>query len=461
MKTIFSSRRQHYLARASIFLIMVALITGMVGCGGASFAGGSGTAEDPYQIANWHHLHNVRDYLSACFILINDLDSSTAGYQALAGSIANEGKGWQPIGTYDNPFTGSFDGQGYEIRDLFIDRPVEVFVGLFGVVYEGGVIQDISVVNITVTGYDKVGGLVGGNAGTINTCYSTGSVTGNNLTGGLVGGNAGTINTCYSTGSMTGNTYTGGMVGGSRNGTISDSYATGNVTGSKWIGGLVGSMNETTMVSNSYATGSVTGDYYAGGLVGASANCTVSNCYATGTVTGSINVGGLMGVMIETTVVSNSYATGSVNGDLSVGGLVGAFGDSTVSNCYATGTVTGANEVGGLVGYNYEGGTVSNSYSTGNVTGEYNVGGLVGVNSGTMSNSFWDTETSGQASSDGGTGKNTTEMQDIDTFSDTETEGLDEPWDITTVGDPGERDPGHIWNIVDDVTYPLLSWQPV
>ena len=435
MKTIFSSRRQHYLARASIFLIMVALITGMVGCGGASFAGGSGTAEDPYQIANWHHLHNVRDYLSACFILINDLDSSTAGYQALAGSIANEGKGWQPIGTYDNPFTGSFDGQGYEIRDLFIDRPVEVFVGLFGVVYEGGVIQDISVVNITVTGYDKVGGLVGGNAGTINTCYSTGS--------------------------MTGNTYTGGMVGGSRNGTISDSYATGNVTGSKWIGGLVGSMNETTMVSNSYATGSVTGDYYAGGLVGASANCTVSNCYATGTVTGSINVGGLMGVMIETTVVSNSYATGSVNGDLSVGGLVGAFGDSTVSNCYATGTVTGANEVGGLVGYNYEGGTVSNSYSTGNVTGEYNVGGLVGVNSGTMSNSFWDTETSGQASSDGGTGKNTTEMQDIDTFSDTETEGLDEPWDITTVGDPGERDPGHIWNIVDDVTYPLLSWQPV
>jgi len=76
----------------------------------------------------------------------------------------------------------------------------------------------------------------------------------------------------------------------------------------------------------------------------------------------------------------------------------------------------------------------------------------VGVNIGTISNSFWDTETSGQATSDGGTGKNTTEMKDIAAFSGA-------GWNITTVANPGTRNPAYIWNIVDGVTYPFLSWQ--
>jgi hypothetical protein len=86
------------------------------------------------------------------------------------------------------------------------------------------------------------------------------------------------------------------------------------------------------------------------------------------------------------------------------------------------------------------------------VTGATLVGGLVGVNIGTISNSFWDTETSGQSTSDGGTGKNTTEMQDITTFSGA-------GWDIIAVANPGTRNPSYIWNIVDDETYPFLSWQ--
>jgi len=96
------------------------------------------------------------------------------------------------------------------------------------------------------------------------------------------------------------------------------------------------------------------------------------------------------------------------------------------------------------------------------VTGNLSVGGLVGVSSNvSITNSFWDTETSGQATSDGGTGKTTAEMRDIATFTDTETEGLDEAWDIITVGGPGIRNPSYIWNIVNGVTYPFLSWQPV
>jgi hypothetical protein len=69
---------------------------------------------------------------------------------------------------------------------------------------------------------------------------------------------------------------------------------------------------------------------------------------------------------------------------------------------------------------------------------------------GSVSNSFWDIETSGQATSDGGTGKTTEEMQDIATFS---------AWDIVTVANPVTRNPSYIWNIVDDVIYPFLSWQ--
>jgi hypothetical protein len=122
--------------------------------------------------------------------------------------------------------------------------------------------------------------------------------------------------------------------------------------------------------------------------------------------------------------------------------------------------VSGYSRVGGLVGYTWRA-TVSNSYSTGSVTGNSSVGGLVGENSeSTVTNFFWDTETSGQSTSNGGTGKNTTDMHDITTFTDTETEGLDEPWDIIAVANPSTRSPAYIWNIVDDETYPFLSWQP-
>jgi hypothetical protein len=89
------------------------------------------------------------------------------------------------------------------------------------------------------------------------------------------------------------------------------------------------------------------------------------------------------------------------------------------------------------------------------VSGNSSVGGLVGYSGccGTVINSFWDTETSGQATSAGGTGKNTTEMQNIDTFSGA-------AWDIIAVA-LNQINPAYIWNIVDNETYPFLSWEPV
>jgi hypothetical protein len=87
------------------------------------------------------------------------------------------------------------------------------------------------------------------------------------------------------------------------------------------------------------------------------------------------------------------------------------------------------------------------------VTGQEHVGGLVGQNLyGVVSNSFWDTQTSGQGSSDGGTGKITVELRDIAVFS-----GVG--WQIVAVISSGTRNGEYVWNIVDDETYPFLSWQ--
>ena len=335
------------------------------------FTGGNGTAEDPYQIADWYHLDDVRNYLSSYFIVINDLDSGSIGYTELASSSAHEGKGWQPIAV-NNTFVGGFDGQGHEICDLFINRPDESSVGLFGVLGDAGTIENVGV---------------------------SGNVTAQGDAGILVGKNAGTV---------------------------SNAYATGRVIGTGNVGGLAGFNFNGSTVTDSHAACNVTGDNNVGGLVGWNKNGAASNSYATGRVIGASNVGGLVGKNSATT--SNSSATGPVIGDDIVGGLVGK-NDNTAA--------------------------VSDSYSTGSVTGSTNVGGLVGKGQlPDVTNSFWDTETSGQGSSAGGTGKLTTEMKDVDTFSGA-------GWDITTVADSSTRNTVYIWNIVDDVTYPFLSWQPV
>jgi len=169
------------------------------------------------------------------------------------------------------------------------------------------------------------------------------------------------------------------------------------------------------------------------------------------TVIGNDYVGGLVGHSDGT--VSNSYSTGSVTGRWTIGGLVGWNHEGVVSNSYSSGTVDGVSLVGGLTGSNRA--TVSNCYSTGNVTGLEDVGGLVGrIYMGTVSNSFWDSETSGEAASDGGTGKTTAEMKSIATFSGA-------GWDIIAVANLSTRNSSYIWNIVNQQTYPFLSWQAV
>jgi len=245
-------------------------------------------AYDP-EIRDWHDLYAIRDNLSGSYVLMNDLDATAAGYEELAGPTVDGGKGWQPIGAWRSAFSGSFDGQGHEIRDLFINRPDEDYVGLFGSVGEGGVISNVGVIGAAVTGKELVGGLVGHNSGTVSDSCFGGSVNGERLVGGLAGGNVDTVSDCYSTGGVTGNEDVGGLVGINAIGFRRLSYSDGAMTGGGDVTVLPGSKPGT--VSNSYSTANVTGGQCVGGLVGSSMG-TVSHSHATSNVSGNSSVGG-------------------------------------------------------------------------------------------------------------------------------------------------------------------------
>ena len=205
--------------------------------------------------------------------------------------------------------------------------------------------------------------------------------------------------------------------------------------------GFFGSINNASVQNLGLTNVSVNGDNKVGGLMGYSDESTISNCYIFGLVNGDSFVGGIMGSNDQSTV-SICYSAGTVNGNDNIGGLVGYTYQSSMTNCYSTSDVSGNDNIGGLVGYNYYNSTVTNCYSSGSVSGTTNVGGLLGQNYNTsVNNSFWDTETSGQPSSDGGTSKTTTEMKTQSTFTDA-------GWNFAD-----------IWNLDSDLNqgYPYLQ----
>ena len=161
------------------------------------------------------------------------------------------------------------------------------------------------------------------------------------------------------------------------------------------------------MISNlGLLGGSVTGHNYVGGLVGKNQSGTISQVYATGAVNGAgagapSYAGGLVGLNKSGTI-SQAYATGAVNGTSIVGGLVGGnMSGGTISQAYATGAVHGKSGIGGLAGTNLDG-TITQAYATGAVSGTSLPWRLVGSSVGTVTQSYWATDTTGQNSSVGG-----------------------------------------------------------
>jgi filamentous hemagglutinin family protein len=308
---------------------------------------------------------------------------------------------------------------------------------------------------ITGGAHSNVGGLVGRNetSGTIASSFATGNVNtsgGQNTAGGLVGFNFGSILNSYASGQIGGSSsdvffsaIAGGLVGvNAATGTITGSYATGAVTGgtNSTVGGFVGSNNGT--ISNSYASGNVTGGSagYFGGFVGTN-DGNIANSHATGTVTGANGIVAAGFAALNYGTITQSFATGAVSGgdNSFLGGLVAlnyavtGFPSGIISQAFAVGAVTGgANSyVGGLVALN--GGSIDQTFAAGLLTGGTGstLGGLVASNNvfapvnppngpaappafsttpGTATNSYWDTQTTGQSASAGGTPLTTAQL---------------------------------------------------
>ena len=210
---------------------------------------------------------------------------------------------WTPIGTYDKPYTGTFDGGGkYTITGLTVTGSND-YVGLFGRIGSGGAVKNVILTEVNVTAGTSVGGIAGQNDGTVENCSVNGTVTGRGFTdtGGIVGTNYGTISGCSAEGTVTGSVNVGGIAGGSYLGvTIVGCYSSAAVEGYSTVGGVVGSLGNNSSLLASYSTGYVTVTSttgYAGGVVGVNAQGTVTGCYhATGTVSGQGNVGGIVGM---------------------------------------------------------------------------------------------------------------------------------------------------------------------
>ncbi|MDR0747045.1 MAG: hypothetical protein LBE89_04040 [Helicobacteraceae bacterium] len=221
--------------------------------------------------------------LDGNYTLLKDiaLDETGAGFE--------DTYGWKPIGDSSDPFTGIFNGNGHKITGLWIYRPSEDFVGLFGRA-SSAVFKNIGVE--------------------------------------IANGKE-----------VKGNDYVGGIVGGAMYSTITNSYTTGDVNGTRYVGGIAGYTNYGT-ITNSSATGNISGgDYYIGGIVGYVANGSITNSYATGNISGGD--GGIAGMVYYGTVTNNAAINQQVSASSDfVNRIVSYINSSTVSNNFALDTMT-------------------------------------------------------------------------------------------------------------------------
>jgi len=375
--------------------------------GEALFCGGEGTEAEPYLICNADQLNNIREDLTAHYKLANDIDLDVVPY--------NEDEGWEPIGTEENSFKGVLDGDDHSINNLFINRPESSYVGLFSYVDEAE-ISNLSLLSVDITGKTHVAALAAnmymdqeGEIGILENIRLTGSVSG---TGGPVGGVIARSRQVNLTNIASEVDVTGGLSGGSD------------------FGGIVGNAQHDTFITGTYSMGDIYSENSrAGGITGTLFSSRIENSFSTSNVTGRSDTGGLVGSAggssLSPSTISKSYATGNViafQDDFMrsfFGGLVGNSGITNIEDCYATGSVTGERGTGGLVGsFGDSENTLTNSYAAGAVSGTENEGGLVGdLRSGTITNSFYDTQTSGQSDTGKGTAKTTVDMKQQSTFT--------------------------------------------
>lgn len=299
-----------FLITASLFFLLSATISAQTANPPET---GEGTAANPYEIATLNNLYWIvedSERWDKHYIQTADIDASgTVDWFA--------GEGWHPIGYFttpfvNEPFTGQYNGQGHEIKGLYIKRPETKGIGLFGFIQSPAIISNLGITDADITGQDYVGGLAGAS-------YTDAMI----------------IN-CYSTGSTHGNENIGGLIGLQYQAIVENSFSTAAVSGRNNVGGLVGDNYFLSIVKHSYSTGTVVADNrLSGGLAGRNWRSQIIDCFSTGNVSGHEIVGGLAGSSGHYSTIKNSYSIGSVSGNLHIGGMIGnSFHNTIVSNSY-------------------------------------------------------------------------------------------------------------------------------
>ncbi|NOR44636.1 MAG: T9SS type A sorting domain-containing protein [Candidatus Delongbacteria bacterium] len=372
---------------------------------------GDGSSGNPYQISTWQNLYWLSQndtYYKYC-IQTNDINF---------GEAEPKIQTWDSLRGFTPLYLHSYNGKGFSIDSLYINRPTKNSVGLFQSTPRWSDIDSLTLTNVNVTGLDYVGGLCGSIMGSVKDCHVSGNVTGDSYVGGLVGVN--------STEEM-------------QFEEIRNSVSTCNVTGIDYVGGLVG-INGSGIYDSHSTNAIIQGVQYVGGFVGRTsydmidqAQYEILRCFAANEVRGNTMVGGFVGENSGT--IQDCFSKGDVNVetdiDNSCGGFCGrARYTNGIVNCYSTGSVN----------YNF-----SDPIDKGFL-------GTLASDPPILQSNFFDNESSNQLTdlNNAATGIPTGEMQTASTFTDAgwdfvgeTTNGTDDFWDINGVTNGG---------------YPFLSW---
>lgn len=333
----------------------------------ANFAGGSGTKDDPYQIATAEQLAK----------LASEVNSGVPGqthsgeYFKLTAPIDLSGKRWIPIG-YGNlsskAFSGYFDGNNQVITGLYVDeRGNNVCAGLFGVVIavsDETVLKNFCIENATI----YAGNSTDTDVNARPNIYGAGVLVGSLTT---MGGSSATfvgVENCKGTGQVDSKMYAGGLIGDASRAHVSDCSADVTVTGKCISGGFIGNVFQGSY-KNCTAKGNVSGGWSTGGFAGrvfeSDASVEIEQCASYGNVEANDwNTGGFVGYL-EKGKIRNSVSYGNVKNTVTgwkpkTGGFSGTNTEGNIQNCNAAGTVTGSHPTiapGGFIGYDNNGTT--------------------------------------------------------------------------------------------------------
>lgn len=420
-----------------------------------------GNSDTPTKVTGYmwvedlEQLQAIKDNLDGNYALRNSIDATATQDWNDANTDTGVKEGFQSIGTKDKAFTGKFDGLDYNIFNLNINRADETNVGLFGVVGEGAVINNVTLVGGSITGQNNVGALAGSveTGAHISNITNSASVTGTSNVGGIAGssGNAnwtGLINTgTIKVGKNDdGKSNAGGLIGSMNGGTLGGaSYNLGSVTGSgSNVGGLVGKASDAILgdwTNLIYNRLNVSGAYNVGGIVGSMTDTTVQNAENSGNVTATGHTTEAYKYHTAHTfndgnVVVNGVRTETVN-IANAGGIAGtASGGSKISDVQNSGDVSSgidtkdnggytfytAGNVGGIVGRAEDTNITDATNTENDVRGAHNVGGIAGYFGSTDTENPKDKYTITRGVNNGGDILATGAVNDETKTSDTSTE---------------------------------------